>query len=129
MMNDSEADFLTAEQLAALPWVTAAAGSIAEMKELRERCLARGITAQLGCPGGKSCGPRTHLLVQPQDAAGVQALLAEDWQAQLQAEDLPPVVIKPSAPQYAHLEPCPACGTAAPTRAGACADCGLQLDF
>jgi predicted amidophosphoribosyltransferase len=24
--------------------------------------------------------------------------------------------------------PCPACGTAAPLRAGACSDCGLQLE-
>lgn len=35
-----------------LPLVPAMAGSIAEMKALRERCLAADIPALVGCPGG-----------------------------------------------------------------------------
>lgn len=35
-----------------LPLVPAVAGSIAEMKALRDRCLAAGIPALVGCPGG-----------------------------------------------------------------------------
>jgi hypothetical protein len=35
-----------------LPLVPAMAGSIQEMKSLRDRCLAAGIPATVGCPGG-----------------------------------------------------------------------------
>ena len=40
------------EELAGLPLIPAVAGSIAEMKALRDRCLAAGIPALVGCPGG-----------------------------------------------------------------------------
>ncbi len=50
-LTAAEAD----ELLAGLPLVPAMAGSIAEMKALRERCLAVGIPALVGCPAaGKS---------------------------------------------------------------------------
>ena len=39
------------ELLDGLPLVPAYAGSIAEMKSLRDRCLAAGIPALVGCPG------------------------------------------------------------------------------
>jgi hypothetical protein len=43
------------ELLEGLPLVPAMAGSMAEMKALRERCLAAGIPALVGCPAaGKS---------------------------------------------------------------------------
>jgi hypothetical protein len=35
-----------------LPLIPAMAGSIQEMKALRDRCLAVGIPAAVGCPGG-----------------------------------------------------------------------------
>jgi hypothetical protein len=35
-----------------LPLVPAMAGSLADMKVLRDRCLAEGIPALVGCPGG-----------------------------------------------------------------------------
>ena len=38
------------------PLVAAIAGSIAEMKALRERCLAAGIPATVGCPPGAGKG-------------------------------------------------------------------------
>ena len=51
---------MTAEQaeelLDGLPLVPAMAGSIQEMKALREKCLAAGIPALVGCPGGGSKG-------------------------------------------------------------------------
>lgn len=40
------------EFLAGLPLVPAMAGSIQDMKRLRDRCLAVGIPAIVGCPGG-----------------------------------------------------------------------------
>jgi hypothetical protein len=40
------------EFLAGLPLVPAMAGSITDMKRLRDKCLAAGIPAVVGCPGG-----------------------------------------------------------------------------
>jgi hypothetical protein len=40
------------EQLDGLPLVPASAGSLADMKRLRDRCLEAGIPALVGCPGG-----------------------------------------------------------------------------
>jgi hypothetical protein len=46
-----------AEQLLdGLPVVPVMAGSIAEMKALRDRCLAAGIPALVGCPPGAGKG-------------------------------------------------------------------------
>lgn len=55
-----DADVLTVsdaeEFLEGLPVVPAMAGSIAEMKALRDRCLAAGIPAIVGCPPGAGKG-------------------------------------------------------------------------
>jgi hypothetical protein len=46
-----------AEQLLhGLPLIPAMAGSIAEMKALRDRCLAEDIPALVGCPPGSGKG-------------------------------------------------------------------------
>jgi hypothetical protein len=105
--------------------VSALAGSILDMKRLRDRCLEAGIAAEIGCPGGgASCGPRTHLLVNEADLPRLGALLQDDWQTSLERDGLAPVVGDVSGEQL----PCPACGTAAPLAEGACSDCGLQLE-
>jgi hypothetical protein len=46
------------ELLDGLPLIPAMSGSIPEMKVLRDRCLAAGIPALIGCPpsGGKAGG-------------------------------------------------------------------------
>ena len=44
------------EILDGLPLVPAMNGSIPEMKKLRERCLAAGIPALIGCPPGAGKG-------------------------------------------------------------------------
>ncbi len=41
------------EVLRGLPLVPATGGSLADMKTLRDRCLAEGIPALVGCPGGQ----------------------------------------------------------------------------
>jgi hypothetical protein len=55
-----DADTLTASQaeefLDGLPLVPAMSGSIADMKTLRDRCLAAGIPALVGCPPGSGKG-------------------------------------------------------------------------
>jgi hypothetical protein len=108
--------------------VPAISGSIADMKALRDRCLEVGIPAAVGCPpgAGKSCGPRTHLLVHEDDVPRLAALLGDDWRSQLAREGLAPVAV--TADEEAEHLPCPACGTAAPLVEGACSDCGLQLE-
>ena len=47
-MDAREAETL----LEGLPLVPAMAGSIADMKKLREKCLEAGIPALVGCPPG-----------------------------------------------------------------------------
>jgi hypothetical protein len=44
------------ELLDGLPLIPAMAGSIPEMKALRDRCLAEGIPALVGCPPGAGKG-------------------------------------------------------------------------
>jgi hypothetical protein len=51
-MDASEAD----ELLDGLPLVPAMAGSLADMKALREKCLTAGIAALVGCPPGAGKG-------------------------------------------------------------------------
>lgn len=112
-----------------LELVPAMAGSIPEMKKLRDRCLAAGIPALVGCPGGggRSCGPKTHLLVHEDALPALSELLRDDWNALLEREGVAPVKLAPGD-LVGDDPPCPACGTAAPLVGGACADCGLQLE-
>jgi hypothetical protein len=51
-MTQAEAD----ELLDGLPLVPAMAGSIADMRVLRDRCLAAEIPAVVGCPPGAGKG-------------------------------------------------------------------------
>jgi hypothetical protein len=51
-LTTAEADDL----LDGLPLIPAMAGSIPEMKALRDRCLAEGIPALVGCPPGAGKG-------------------------------------------------------------------------
>lgn len=44
------------ELLANVPLVPVMAGSIADMKKLRDRCLAAGIPVLVGCPPGAGKG-------------------------------------------------------------------------
>jgi hypothetical protein len=108
------------------PLISAMSGSIAEMKALRDRCLAAGIPALVGNPPGacKSCGPKTNLLVQEASLPELGELLRGDWRTQLEREGLPPIALDLSSEEL----PCPACGTAAPLVGGACSDCGLRLE-
>jgi hypothetical protein len=57
-MDDATAmDEATAEELLeGLPLIPAMAGSIADMKALRARCLAAGIPALVGCQPGAGKG-------------------------------------------------------------------------
>lgn len=56
-MEDSALTTAQAEELLdGLPVVPAMAGSIQDMKALRDRCLEAGIPALVGCPPGSGKG-------------------------------------------------------------------------
>jgi hypothetical protein len=111
-------------------------GSLASARELVTACLEAEIPAAVGAPrscksGG--CSPKAQVLVRPEDAERVSALLRARWLEALEQEGLAPIVpASPTGAGGAGSEegepPCPACGTAAPLVAGACSDCGLQLE-
>jgi hypothetical protein len=120
------------EMLDGLPLVPCLSGNLPEMKVIRDRCLAAGIPVVLGCPSPtKSCGARTHILVEEDDVPRVAEVLRGDWRDALVREGLAPVTYtagaEPVADDADAEPPCPACGHAAPLVDGACADCGLHL--
>jgi len=117
------------ESLAALPLVSCLAGSLAYVKEVRDKCLAVGIPAMAAAPtASRGCGTKAHLLVESQDVPRVAAVLDGEWRASLEREGVAPPRLGVEAHGDGEHPPCPACGTAAPLTDGACSDCGLQLD-
>lgn len=111
-----------------VPCITA---GIADIKEILDACLARGIPAILDrqecCDshhGG--CAPRIDLCVRPDDLPKVMAMMHERWQSLLDQEGTLPE--DQAAGSESDDPPCPACGTAAPLVDGACKECGLQLE-
>lgn len=104
-----------------------------DARRLVEACLGADVPALVhreACakPG---CSPKFQVLVRPEDGPRVAALLQQRWVDTLEREGLvaggAPASRFP-APSEDGEPPCPACGTAAPLVAGACADCGLQLE-
>jgi hypothetical protein len=104
-----------------------------EAKELRDACLAAEIPVRLdrgACcgQGGCGCAPKLQLLARVEDVPRVARLVQERWRQSALREGTVdaghPAVAAPGGDD----PPCPACGTAAPLDAGACSDCGLQLE-
>ena len=103
-----------------------------DARRLVEACLGADVPALVhreACskPG---CSPKFQVLVRPEDGPRVANLLQQRWMDSIQREGFLPEgapVGLPVAEGDGEL-PCPACGTAAPLVAGACADCGLQLE-
>lgn len=113
--------------------IVVAEGTLAEAKRLAERCRVLDIGAWIGgqeCCSGGGCGPKAALLVGPLDAPRVAELLRRDWLDAVERES-PGSASRLAQLHAGELEeepPCPACGTAGPLVAGACGDCGLQLE-
>lgn len=102
---------------------------LADARRLVETCLAEGVPAIVhreAC-SKPSCSPKFQVLVRPEDTSRVAGLLQRGWMESLQREGLMPQQALQPLPEEGEL-PCPACGTAAPLVAGACSDCGLQLE-
>jgi hypothetical protein len=126
MEGDTEAELV--------PCLTA---PLADAKALLAACEEADIDAAImrdACcgKGGCGCAPKMVLMVAADDVPRVAQLMQDRWRASLEREGVDP---EPFAPAPAPAEaaesehpPCPACGTAAALVAGACSDCGLQLD-
>ena len=112
-----------------------------DAKELQAACEEAEIPAFLSrgeCCGKSGCGcaPKMQLLVAREDVDKVARLMNQRWKALLSREgtvDLEDAeggngAATAAAETEAEHPPCPACGTAAPLVAGACSDCGLQLE-
>ncbi|MCP3100654.1 hypothetical protein LZ198_17430 [Myxococcus sp. K15C18031901] len=106
--------------------------ALADARRLVEACLDADVPALVhreACskPG---CSPKFQVLVRPEDGPRVASLLQERWMDSIRREG----TLADGAPAFAQPvsedgePPCPACGTVAPLVAGACADCGLQLE-
>lgn len=110
--------------------VPCAETQLADARKLVEACLAEGLPAVVhreAC-SKPNCSPKFQVLVRPEDAPRVAALLQQRWTDSLQREGLVPPSQAPRALEEEGEPPCPACGTAAPLVEGACGDCGLQLE-
>lgn len=102
-------------------------------KELERECLSRDIPVLLAKPptkaccgsGGCGCGAKVQVLVRESDLPKIATFFHDEWRAAAEAEGLVP--LKATAEGEGE-PPCPACGTAAPLKDGACSDCGLQLE-
>lgn len=104
---------------------------LADARELQTACAEADIAAYLergACCGKSGCGcaPKMQLLVAKEDVERVAHLLDQRWKTLLAREGTADID-DASAPEGEH-PPCPACGTSAPLVAGACSDCGLQLE-
>jgi hypothetical protein len=105
---------------------------LADAREIQTACAEADIDAYLergACCGKSGCGcaPKMQLLVAKEDVERVAHLLDQRWKNLLAREGTADVEEGAEIPEGEHL-PCPACGTAAPLVAGACSDCGLQLE-
>src|SRR5688572_29105643 len=107
-------------------------GGFPDVRELVRACLEAEIPALMGAeacakPG---CTPKAQRLGREDDLPRVKDLLRTRWAEMLAREGAQLIA---AAPPGGGVEPegeppCPACGTAAPLVAGACSDCGLQLE-
>ena len=116
--------------------ITYGEGPIAAVKELERECLSREIPVLLakGPPkaccgsGGCGCGGKIQLLAREEDVARIQGFLKDQWHERAAVEGLVQLSGPPQELKEGEEPPCPACGTAAPLKDGACSDCGLQLE-
>ena len=104
-----------------------------EAKALRDACLAADIPVLLdrgACcgSGGCGCAPKLELYARAEDVPRIAHLLQERWRELALREGTIDEKHPAVAVGAGGEPPCPACGTAAPLVAGACSDCGLQLE-
>lgn len=129
MMTEQDA----AKVLSDAELVPCAEMPLMDARRLVDACLGADVPALVhreAC-AKVGCTPKFQVLVRPEDGPRVATLLQQRWMDSIQAEGLGSggTLMQPPPAQDEEGEPpCPACGTAAPLVAGACADCGLQLE-
>lgn len=115
-------------------------GPLAQMRELERQLTAQDIEVELAkpppkacCAGGCGCGAKLQLLVHEEDVPKVANLMRAEWLAAVERDT--GALVKLGTPPAEGAEgaaegepPCPACGFVGPLQAGACGDCGLQLE-
>lgn len=113
-------------------------GPLAALKEFERECLSHDIPVLLAKPppkeccqsGGCQCGGRMQLCAREEDIPRIEEIFRAEWLAQA-SQTLGEGLVQLKAPEEVaegEEPPCPACGTAAPLKDGACSDCGLQLE-
>ena len=63
-----------------------------------------------------------YLLVKEEDMPRLASVVESDWRELVEREGIDPDELA------GDCDGCPACGSAEPLAAGACTDCGLQLE-
>jgi hypothetical protein len=114
-------------------------GPLAQMRELERQLTSNDIEVELAkpppkacCAGGCGCGAKLQLLVHKEDVEKVASLMQAEWLAAVQRDT--GALVKLGTPAVSGEgaaegePPCPACGFVGPLQAGACGDCGLQLE-
>ena len=70
-----------------------------------------------------------QLLVHEEDVPRVAKLMQAEWLAAVEREGtMTQGLVQLQTPAEGAEPPCPACGFVGPLQAGACGDCGLQLE-
>lgn len=112
-------------------------GPISTVREFERECLSRDIPVLLATAppkaccsqGGCGCGGKIQLLVREEDVPRIEEFFRAQWLelAKHTAGDMVQLKVPEEVPE-GQDPACPACGTAAPLKEGACSDCGLQLE-
>lgn len=111
-------------------------GPLQQMRELERQLFAKDLEVRLvkppakACCGGScGCSSKLQLLVRREDVPAVVGLMEAEWRAALEREGISVQTLVPLGTPAADAPLCcPACGFAGPLQAGACGDCGLQLE-
>lgn len=112
-------------------------GPLQQMRELERQLVSQDFEVELArppakqcCGGGCGCSAKLQLLVREEDVPKIAQLMQSEWLAALEREGtLKQGLVQLQTPPAEGAEPpCPACGFVGPLQAGACGDCGLQLE-
>ncbi len=110
-------------------------GPLAQMRELERQLTEREIEVELAkpppkqcCGGSCGCSSKLQLLVRKEDVPRVAQLMHAEWVAAVEREGTGGLVSLGTPVAEGAEPPCPACGFVGPLQAGACGDCGLQLE-
>jgi hypothetical protein len=110
-------------------------GPLAQMRELERQLTEREIEVELAkpppkqcCGVGCGCSSKLQLLVRKEDVPRVAQLMHAEWVAAVEREGTGGLVSLGTPVAEGAEPPCPACGFVGPLQAGACGDCGLQLE-